>query len=198
MPENAWNSLEVVKLLVAMLTPLSVVCLGWYLTQYLTQVEKQIGHAFWANQKLIERRLELYDDLAPVLNRLLCFFTWVGYWKDISPKDVLDARSHLDKTVHIYLNLLGDEFYTEYRTFMDMLFTLSPGAGAGFDVKLRSHIRGPYGDRTLDSNYEWDNRWDALFLADGEVVSRDNVKAQYLRLMNVFTQSIGLAPIRRS
>lgn len=195
MPENAWNSLEIMKLLVGLLTPLTLAGLGWYLTRHLSQVEKQMGHAFWANQKLIERRLELYDDLAPVLNRLLCFYTWVGYWKDISPKDVLEARSHLDKTVHIYLHLLGDEFFAEYRKFLDMLFVPSPGAGP--DAKLRSNIRGPYGDRTLDSNYEWDNRWDALFLTDGEVVPREAVKAQYLRLMNVFTETIGLAPIRR-
>jgi hypothetical protein len=195
MPENPWNTLEAAKLVVGVLIPLSIIWLGWFLTQYLSQFEQQLGRSFWANQKLIERRLELYDDMAPLLNRLLCFYTWVGYWKDISPKEVLDARRHLDKTVNIYLHLLGDEFFIEYRKFLDMLFVPSPGAGP--DAKLRSSIRGPYGDRTLDSNYEWDNRWDALFLADGEVEAREKVKAQYLRLMNVFTETIGLAPIRR-
>ncbi len=194
MPENPWNTLEAAKIVVGVLIPLSIVWLGWYLTQYLQHFAHQVSHSFWANQKLIERRLELYDDMAPLLNRLICFYTWVGYWKDISPKEVLDARSHLDKTVNIYLHLLGDEFFTEYRNFLDMLFVPSPGAGP--DAKLRSNIRGPYGDRTLDSNYEWDNRWDALFLGDGEVEPREKVREQYLRLMNVFTGTIGLPPIQ--
>lgn len=195
MPVNPWNTLEAAKLLVGILIPLSIVWLGWYLTQYLRQFEQQMGHSFWANQKLIERRLQLYDDMSPLLNRLLCFYTWTGYWKDISPKDVLEARSQLDKMVNIYLHLLGDPFFTEYRKFLDMLIVPSPGAGV--DAKLRSNIRGPYGDRTLDSNYEWDNRWDALFLGDGDVLPREQIKAQYLRLMNVFTQTIGLPPIQR-
>ena len=65
----------------------------------------------WTNQRLIEKRLTLYDTVAPQLNALLCFYTWIGYWKDISPDDVIRAKRELDRTFHIYRYLFDDDVY---------------------------------------------------------------------------------------
>jgi hypothetical protein len=114
MAENPWNSLEVAKLGISILTPVSVAVLGWIISRRMKRFEQ----AQWANQKLIERRLSLYDELAPELNKLFCFYTWVGYWKDITPGDTIGAKRTLDKKVNIYRYLLGDDFYQHYQSLM--------------------------------------------------------------------------------
>jgi hypothetical protein len=72
---SEWTSLEIVKLLAAFLTPVFLFVLGVMVTRAARRVES----AQWASRKLIERRLELHQKLAPLLNDLLCFFTWRGH-----------------------------------------------------------------------------------------------------------------------
>jgi hypothetical protein len=157
MANNLWDSLEIAKLGVSILTPVSVAVLGWFISRRI----KRFEHAQWSNQKLIEKRLSLYDELAPQLNKLLCFYTWAGYWKNITPKDTIDAKRMLDRTVNIYRYLLGDDFYQHYQLFIHTLF--STYTGPSHDAKIRSVIRGTNGDRTTDCNYPWDKEWDKNF-----------------------------------
>jgi len=61
MPQaSPWNSLEIVKLVVATLTPIAVALLGLYLTR----LAKRFEHLQWRNQRLIEKRIAVYDALA--------------------------------------------------------------------------------------------------------------------------------------
>ena len=69
-----WNSLEIAKLLLGLLTPAAVAALGFYLQRVAGRLENRK----WANQKIVERRLAIYDEIAPMLNDLLCYFTYVG------------------------------------------------------------------------------------------------------------------------
>ena len=118
-----WNSLEIVKLVLGVLTPLSVACLGWLVARRLKRLEL----VQWTNQRLIEKRLALYDAVAPQLNALLCFYTWIGYWKDISPDDVIRAKRDLDRTFHIYRYLFDDDVYDAYHTYIHALFDVHTG-----------------------------------------------------------------------
>jgi adenylate kinase family enzyme len=63
-PPTLWNSLEVAKLVASVLTPAAVAFFGMWLNRYL----KRIEHFQWANQKAVEKRLEVYSELAPLLN----------------------------------------------------------------------------------------------------------------------------------
>ena len=49
-PSDPWNSLEIAKLVIAFLTPLSVALFGWFVSRRLKKLEL----AQWSNQKLIE------------------------------------------------------------------------------------------------------------------------------------------------
>ena len=71
---ESWNSLEVVKLLVGILNPIALLIIGWFINKRLKKVEQ----SQWLNQKMIEKRLEIYDKLAPSFNDLFCFYTNVG------------------------------------------------------------------------------------------------------------------------
>jgi hypothetical protein len=70
-PEPVWNRLEITKVIIQALTPILLVLLGIIVNRAI----KTFEHRQWRNQKLIEKRLEIYDDMAPALNDLLCYFT---------------------------------------------------------------------------------------------------------------------------
>ena len=81
MAGTAWNSLEVVKLVVAAATPVLVLLLG----VVVSRAARRLEEAQWANRTLIERRLELYDEMAERLNDLYCFFGLFGNFREVEP-----------------------------------------------------------------------------------------------------------------
>src|SRR5436190_72718 len=94
---TTWSSLEIVKLLVSVVTPLVVAVVGIYLSR----VAKRFEHLQWRNQRLIEKRIVIYDDLAPHFNDLLCYFTFVGCWKELLPSDVVALKRTVDKKIYL-------------------------------------------------------------------------------------------------
>ncbi|HEY3309678.1 MAG TPA: hypothetical protein VGJ93_14590 [Desulfuromonadaceae bacterium] len=88
--ENPWTSLEVVKLISSSLTPLVIAGVG----VYIHRLTKRFEHLQWRNQKLVEKRLNIYDDLAPLLNENLCYFTCVGSWKEKTPSEVIASKKN--------------------------------------------------------------------------------------------------------
>ena len=71
---SAWNSLEVTKLIVAALTPLAVVLLGIWVARATRRLEA----SQWVNQKLIEKRINLLEEILPLSQRsvLLLRMDW--------------------------------------------------------------------------------------------------------------------------
>lgn len=184
---DPWNSLEIVKLPVGVMTPLTVAGFGWLVSRRLKRLEL----IQWSNQRLIEKRLKVYDDAAPLLNKLLCFYTWVGTWKDISPADVVKAKRDLDQTINIYRHIFDENVYNDYQSYIHALFEtyVSPG----HDARIRSHIRGPNGDRTTDCSYKWDHSWEEKFLYQSMVpVPVPEIRKHYYQLMESLRKSLGV------
>ena len=82
-----WSWLEVCKIEASTLTPAALAAVGIYIHR----VTKQFEHIQWRSQKLIEKRLSIYDDLAPLFNDVLCYFTYVGAWRDIDPTKIIES-----------------------------------------------------------------------------------------------------------
>src|ERR1022692_4663720 len=76
---SAWNSLQYATLAVDALTPLTVAGLGYFVAR----TSRRLEQVQWANQTVVTRRLEIFSEIAPALNKLLCFATFVGRWKEI-------------------------------------------------------------------------------------------------------------------
>ncbi|WP_218191593.1 hypothetical protein [Pseudomonas sp. C9] len=183
-PMQPWSSLEIVKLIVGILTPLSVAAFGWFISRHL----KRLEFIQWSNQKLTEKRIAIYDSIAPLLNQLLCFYTWVGQWKEVSPEEVIKAKRELDRIFNIYRHLFDDEIYEAYQSYIHTLFETFTSPGQ--DAKIRSHIQGAYGDRTNDCAYMWNPAWSQKFSTEN-VVEKAEVRKQYFRLMNALSFSMG-------
>ena len=91
-----WNSLQIVTLIVQALTPLAVVGLGYFVAR----AGRRIERVQWANQTVVNRRLEIFTLVATPLNRLLCFGAFVGRWKEIEPSEAIKLKRDLDEIMY--------------------------------------------------------------------------------------------------
>ena len=189
-----WNSLEVVKLIIGLLTPAALLAISVWIDRRIKEVE----HRQWSNQKVIEKRLEVYEKLTPTLNEMMCYFMRIGSWKEHDPTEIVDMKRDLDKTAHIYAPLFSPTFLEKYNEFMAKCFAMYRGAGK--DAQLRTeceHYRDAYvGEEHEDGT--WLPDWDQYFTGPDEAVDRDQVRAAYQELVGVTARElgVGLEPIQ--
>jgi hypothetical protein len=93
---DSWTSVQIATLAVDALTPLTVAGLGLYVAR----ASRRIEQIQWANQTVVTRRLDIFTQLAPGLNQLLCFATFVGGWKEIQPRQAITLKRRLDETMY--------------------------------------------------------------------------------------------------
>jgi hypothetical protein len=151
--DPGWTSLEVAKLLVSALTPLAVVVLGFYVAR----ISRRVEAVQWANQTVVARRLQIFDQVAPKLNQLLCFATFVGRWKEMRPEDAVALKRALDEVMYANRVLFSDALFDAYLAFMATLFATF--ARVHEDAPLRVPVASELGDRR---RLPW---WDDMLLA---------------------------------
>ncbi len=137
----------------SIVTPIAVVILGLLVNKRLKRVEEQQ----WRGRALIEARLEYYADLAGDLNDLLCFFTFVGSWKELSPPSIVKLKRELDRKFHIHQPFFSEQAATAYSNFMGCCFETFGEWGA--DARLKTG----YGRRREALGDRWNDDWNRLF-----------------------------------
>lgn len=175
-----WTILEIVKLAVSLVTPLTVVWVGFWINRRLKEIE-QIN---WANQKVVEKRIQFYFDVVPQLNDLLCFFTYVGTWKETSPTDVVALKRTLDKRFYIHAPLFPPNVLSRYFDFVNGCY--KPFTGWGHSAKIKSDFV-----RRKESNKNWQVDWESLFVAD-EATHPKDVQDRYNILVATLAESLGI------
>ena len=182
---SEWDSLEVAKLLVAVLTPVAVVLLGLYVRS----VSRRIEDAQWSSRRVLDWRLDLYKAMAPSLNDLFCFFTLVGDFREIKPPDALARKRALDKDFHINRFLFSDEFGRAYSEFMAASF--STWRGFGVAAALRASLASQQAERPEG---DWDAAWDQMFTSEAESTPPHEIEQRYDTLMRQFAAEVGGVP----
>jgi hypothetical protein len=147
----------------------------------------------WRNQELIRARLEYYRELAPPLNDLLCYFTFIGSWKEFTPPHVVALKRTIDRTFYSVSPLFSDNVRQEYEAFMRCCFETFGIWGE--DARLRTGFR-----RRRDACREWDDAWDRQFVVPtgGQVPENDLVRIRdsYNSLMRALAQDVELSSPR--
>src|SRR6516225_5319485 len=103
----SWTSVQIATLVVEALTPITVAGLG----VLFARTSRRIEQVQRANQTVVNRRLDIFGQLAPGLNQLLCFATFVGGWKEIQPKDAIATKRKLDETMYANRVLFSEELF---------------------------------------------------------------------------------------
>ena len=186
---TSWSSLEVAKLAVDALTPIVVLWLGYWVRK----LSARLTATQWANQKLIEKRLEIFDKVAPLLNDLYCYMMFVGNWKELTPPEMVQAKCSLDKTMYINAALFSPTFIQLYHDFIHICFETF--TEAGHNARLKTPVSGLAGDRHTGAQ-PWQAGWDTFF--SPAVSDKCQVKASYEALMDSFAQELGLGLEARS
>ena len=147
MTEPNWT--DVVSALAAVVTPILIAVFGFMITRRQSR-----------NELLLKARFEAYNKLAPDLNRLMCYLTFIGTWRDDSPEDIIALKRRLDSNFHISAPLFSKEVTGSYRQLMDLSF--STFGFWGQDAIIRSAaFRRRQSWRQPD--LQWKLEWDGMF-----------------------------------
>ena len=176
-----WSSLETAKFIVSVATPLIVLFLGIWINKRLKRLEQ----LQWSNQKLIEKRLQVYDQLIPLLNDILCYFSFIGCWKELKPNDVIKLKRTVDKIVYVNAPLFSKEFQSKYNSFIELCY--STYSGWGNDAKLRTVFQ-----RRKEANPDWQNDWEEFFTEDGEISEPNQIRKYYQEFVQYFAEKIDI------
>jgi hypothetical protein len=174
---SSWTSLQIATLAVAALTPITVAGLG----VLVARTSRRIEQVQWANQTVVTRRLDIFSQLAPGLNQLLCFATFVGGWKDIQPKQAIAIKRSLDESMYANRVLFSGQLFTAYHQFMTTLFAMYATTDA--DAHLRAPIESQWGNRR--NMPWWEDSMTALFSA-GNPASIADIQVAYDQLAQRF------------
>ncbi len=177
---SGFTLLEIAKLAVSALTPIVVLFLGVVVHRF----SKRLEHAQWANQKLIEKRLAVYDAMAPQMNDLLCFCTFVGRWQTLTPPEILDRKRDLDRQFYVSAPLFSQKFACLYQTFMDTCFKTYGGHATHARLRIgleyrQQHVR------------DWRPEWTTYFVSPSDV-DKGAVRLAYAGLMGQFATELGI------
>ena len=157
---SAWNSLEVTKLIVGALTPLTVALLGIRVARATRRLEA----SQWVNQKLIEKRIDLLEEILPLPQRpvLLLRMDW-ELERAISGRcDPTQTRT--GQSILCQPAFFSASTITAYQEFTRILFKTH--AAPGVDALLRTTIESHDGSRMKAYPGAWKPEWTAMFAED--------------------------------
>lgn len=180
MDVGPWNWLEVAKITASLLIPATIASLGIYVHR----VTKRFEHLQWRSQKLIEKRLAIYDDLAPQFNDLLCYFTYVGCWRDLDPPAVVALKREIDKKIHVAAPLFTEDFFRRCSNFQNLCFETY--TGWGMDARLRTQFQR----RQESREATWKPEWAHCF--SPETTEPGKILAAYRHVMEALARDIGV------
>lgn len=143
-PEKTlWNSLEIAKIVVGILTPAAILYFTYMTNQEQTKhaenkaaIVRQETHERERFVQVTKQRITLWSEISPLMNDLYCYFLYVGHWKEIAPEQVVTTKRKLDRLIYSNSPFFSPEFLTRYNAFMSAAF--KTGNRWGEDAKLKS------------------------------------------------------------
>ena len=155
----------------------------------------RIASSQWTNQKLVEKRINLYDKCMPLLNDILCYQMLYGNFKELSPVDIIDRKRQLDRIFYTQKVFLSDDFQEEYKRFIDTL-CFTPFSGMYIDAKINAdssiHKVGflKYHNEIKKDTVKWNEGWNEHFI--NNTSRNDEIENSYYLLMNLLSKDIGV------
>ena len=183
MQEPNWA--DIVTAISSALVPVVVVVLGIIL-----------GRRQSRNVELLRVRLGYYQQLAPGLNRLMCYLTFIGTWRDESPIEIVALKRNLDSTFFVAAPLFSPDVEQAYRSFTHSAFRTFGEWGQDARINTSAYRRrqfwkGPGG---------WNEGWDAMFaVADEESISKESlerIQSRYDALVAALVADTSIARTR--
>jgi hypothetical protein len=141
--------LEYTRVGISALTPIMTGVIGLIVLRLGTKLDtsKQL------HQELLRKRLQLFEDVAPKLNDIFCFYQSIGHWAELSPEEIIRRKRSIDRVIQVNRYLFRSDFWDEYRRFEEAHFEMFVAAGQPARLRLdMQHVRKLVGHAFKD---EW-------------------------------------------
>jgi hypothetical protein len=145
--EPSWT--DVITAIGAVITPLIVVGAGLVIARRQSR-----------NDELLKVRIDYYQKLVPDLNRLMCYITFIGPWRDISPLEIIQLKRRLDAEFYCAAPLFSVEVSVAYEALISLSFKTFGKWGEDAKILTSSFRRRQAWSRRGEP---WRARWGALF-----------------------------------
>jgi hypothetical protein len=138
------------------------------------------------NQELIRKRLAIYDDMAPRLNDILCFFFCIGRFKSLPPAEIITHKRSLDRTIKVYGPLFSETLRRSYDRFIKYCFKAYEG-GTGNPALIAADV----GHLAFEWGTDWQAGWTPGFVAPDKAADLGEVRRRYDALMRQLAIEVG-------
>jgi hypothetical protein len=154
---NTWT--DIVGAIGTVLTPVVVAGLAYTLTRNQSRSEV-----------LLRARLDYYRTLAPDLNRLMCYMTFIGGWRDISPEEIVGVKRRLDETFYCAAPLFSSDALSAYENLMNQTFSTFGLWGQDARIISSAYRRKQWWRGAGDNG--WRAEWNDYFtMSDHDAIS---------------------------
>ncbi len=129
------------------------------------------------------------------MNRLLCFATFVGRWKDITAEEALALKRQVDEEMYAHRALFSAELFGAYEGFMSCLFAMY--ATVDGDALIRCQISSQWGDRRNTPWWPIDPDAQSRFSAPDDATTWEQAQAAYEALPAAFRDDLYVTALTR-
>jgi hypothetical protein len=173
-----WEALSAIG---AIATPLVVLALGFTLATRQSRSEE-----------LLKARLEYYRQLIPKLNDLMCYMTFIGGWREVSPPAIVNLKRELDREINCAAPLFSNAVKPAYDDLMNLCFKTFNEWGT--DPRIMSSAYRRRQAWRLPGG--WDAGWNGAFAyPDDRVITGSELitlRAAYDALVNAMVRDLNL------
>lgn len=168
---------ETINLIQIFIMPIALVVLGLIAKAIATKHEKRLS----LNDKIIEKRVSVYEKIGRDLNDIFSYVVRVGDWKSFTPIEILEKKRTVDKEMYVNRPYWSDEAFSSYISLTTFLFEVYSGAGQ--NAKIKGDIQ------KFKSLPNWDESWESYF-SSNQVNSKEAWK-RYRFLMSKLGSEFG-------
>ena len=161
--KSAWTSLEIAKLIVSGLTPILVLIFGIGITRSNDR-----------HKTVIDERIKSYDRIKEDLNRIHCFITDVGTWKEETPQTVVSYKRIVDREMYEEQGIWSKNTMQAYLAYMDAAFATNQGSG--IDAKINATLS------QKRNSPKWSDDWQTKITGQ----EADNYQDAYNKMYQAF------------
>ena len=169
--------MEIIKIIVSFATPIIILLLGVWAKNIAVDYEKRAS----LNDRVIEKRVEIYEMIGKDLNDVYVYLVQVGDWKEFSPSQIIEKKRDIDQSMYVSRPYWSNNAFLSYTEFMDASFETFTGIGE--DAKIKTVT---YQLEKLDS---WEGGWKKYF--SKEPTEMRVIKDKYSLLMNNLATEFG-------
>ncbi len=150
-----------------------------------SRILKALKTKHQTDQRIFEKRMEIYERMGPKLNDLYCFYCYNGNWKEITPMDIVRIKKEMDKDMNTHAPLFSDELSKKYTGFVQLCFVAH--SGWEHEEKIKSHY-----ELRQANNTAWNEDWIPYFDTNN-VVDAIRMKERYDELLDSFNKDLSPA-----